>query len=348
MTVYRAARATEDTPDRVGVLVTNLGTPDAPTPSALRRYLREFLSDPRVIEYPRWLWWIILNVFVLTTRPRKSAKLYASIWTPEGSPLLTITRAQSLALRARLEAELGDGVRVEMGMRYGSPSIASGLRALADAGCTRVVVLPLYPQYFAGTTGSTFDAVADELATWRHVPEVHVMSDYHDDAGYVRATAASIREAWKREGAPDRLVFSFHGIPERYSAAGDPYIAQCHESARLIVDELGLTPDQFIVTFQSRFGREEWVKPYTDDTLRGLPGDGAKRVMVVCPGFSADCLETLEEISGLNRGFFMDAGGEAFHYVPALNTRDNHVDALRDIVMTRIAGWTRDAGATRE
>ncbi len=327
----------------IGILLSNLGTPEAPTAAALRPYLKEFLSDPRVIEYPRWLWWLILNGIVLRTRPRKSAKLYASIWTSEGSPLLVITKQQTAAVEAALAKRLDAPFHVAMGMRYGNPSIASGLRELESKGCTRILALPLYPQYFAGTTGSSFDAVAEEFLTWRRIPELRTVHDYHDDDAYIDAVVASIRDAWAEQGEPEKLVFSYHGIPERYSDAGDPYFFQCHETTRRVVARLGLDEGRYEVTFQSRFGREEWVKPYTDMTLQAMAKAGVKRVHVVCPGFSADCLETLEEIAEQNRGFFMDAGGDEYHYIPCLNDRADHVDAIVGLVERHLSGWVDSA-----
>ncbi len=336
----------------VGVLLTNLGTPDAPTAPALRRYLREFLSDPRVIELPRWKWLPILNLFVLTTRPAKSAALYHEVWTDAGSPLLVITRKQAAGLAERLAAVVGSPLHVAIGMRYGNPSIAAGLAELERLGCTRVLVLPLYPQYAAATTGSTFDALAAALVRRRRVPELRTIHSYHDHPAYVGALAASIRETWAAGGEPERLLFSFHGIPQRYFDGGDPYHCHCHKTARLVTEELGIGRDRTIVAFQSLFGREEWIKPYTDVTVRGLAAAGVRSLDVVCPGFAADCLETLEEIDVQNRAFFEAAGGERFRYVPALNDRPEHLDALAAIVLSHLGGWITpraswDEGAAR-
>jgi protoporphyrin/coproporphyrin ferrochelatase len=329
----------------VGVLLANLGTPDAADAPALRRYLREFLLDPRVIEMPRALWWIILHLFVLTRRPRHSAALYRKVWTAEGSPLLAISRRQAAALAAVLGREVGTPLHVALGMRYGNPSVRSALRELAGKGCRRILVLPLYPQYAAVTTGSTFDAVAAELAGWRWVPEIRTIHHYHDDPAYLRALAASLREAWQEGGPPDKLLFSFHGIPQRYFEAGDPYFCECHKLARLTVAELGLPRERWEVSFQSLFGREEWLKPYTDRTIRALAAAGVRRLDVVCPGFSADCLETLEEIDEQNREIFLHAGGERYRYIPALNDRPDHVRALADLVLKNLAGWVEPPAA---
>ncbi len=332
----------------VGVLLTNLGTPDAPTSAALRRYLREFLSDPRVVELPRPLWWLILNLFVLPLRPRRSAALYRKIWTEEGSPLLVIARRQAEGLGRLLAQHHGPPVEVELGMRYGQPSIADGLRRLAGRGCRRILVLPLYPQYSSATIGSTFDAVAAELSRWRWVPELRTVSGYHDDPGYVAVVAASIRERWAADGEPDRLLFSFHGIPRRTFLAGDPYFCHCQKTARLTAEALSLAPDRWQVSFQSRFGREEWLQPYTDETLARLGAAGVGTVDVVCPGFAADCLETLEEIAMLNRDVFLGAGGGRYRYLPALNDRPDHLGALAALAGRHLAGWVRERGAWDE
>jgi len=326
--------------ETTGVLLTNLGTPDAPTTPALRRYLREFLWDPRVIELPRWKWWLILNLFVLTTRPKKSAAAYREVWTDEGSPLLVTGRRQAAKLQAALDAKYAPAsVRVALGMRYGNPSIDRALGELEAAGCRRVLVLPLYPQYSATTTASTFDALSDALRSRRIVPGIRFVADYHDAPGYVGALANSIREAWAEGGEPEMLVFSFHGIPFRYAKAGDPYIRQCSVTAKLVRERLGRDRKACIVTFQSRFGKEPWVEPYTDETMERLGRAGLASLDVVCPGFSADCLETIEEIDQENREVFEKAGGGRFRYIPALNDRDDFVAALAAIVERNLAGW---------
>jgi ferrochelatase len=327
----------------VGVLLANLGTPDAPDTPSLRRYLREFLLDPRVIEMPRALWWLILHLLVLTTRPPKSAALYRKVWLPEGSPLLVIANRQAAALREILEREVGTPLYVAVGMRYGNPSIRSALRELAGHGCRRLLVLPLYPQYAAVTTGSTIDAVGAELMSWRWVPEIRTIHHYHDDPSYIRALAASIREIWEREGPPEKLLFSFHGIPQRYFLAGDPYFCECQKLARLAAEELGLARERWAVSFQSLFGKEEWLKPYTDKTITALAKSGIRSLDVVCPGFSADCLETIEEIDGLNREIFLHAGGERYRYIPALNDRPDHIRFIADLALRNLHGWIEPA-----
>jgi protoporphyrin/coproporphyrin ferrochelatase len=331
-------------PGRIGVLLSNLGTPEAPTAAALRPYLREFLSDSRVIELPRWKWLPILYLFVLTKRPKLSAELYRKVWTAEGSPLMTISRAQADGLQTRLRARFGDEVRVALGMRYGRPSIAAALAELAAEGCRRILVLPLYPQYSAATTGSTCDAVFAELARWRRVPGLRTVESYHDEPGYVRALAAGVRELWRRDGEPELLLMSFHGMPQRYFDSGDPYFCYCQKTARLVADELGLAPERWKVSFQSLFGKEEWLKPYTDKTVAALAAGGVRKLDVICPGFSADCLETLEEIDGLNREIFEHAGGERFRYVPCLNDHDDHLDFLAELATRHLAGWSDGLG----
>ena len=328
----------------MGVLVSNLGTPDAATTPALRRYLREFLLDPRVIEMNRALWWTILHLFILPRRPKVSAALYQKVWTAEGSPLLFITRRQAAALAARLAGEVGTPLHVAVGMRYGNPSIRAALRELAEKGCRRILVLPLYPQYAAVTTGSTFDAVAAELATWRWVPEVRTVHHYHDEPGYIAALASSIRESWEQHGQADKLLFSFHGIPQRYFEAGDPYFCHCQKTARLTAEHLRLPRERWEISFQSLFGREEWIKPYSEQTIKGMARSGVRSLDVVCPGFSADCLETLEEIDGQNREFFLHAGGERYRYIPALNDRSDHIQLLAEVALANLSGWVLPPG----
>jgi ferrochelatase len=329
------------TPRRLGVLLTNLGTPDAATPKALRRYLAQFLWDPRVVELPRPLWWLILNGIILNTRPKKSAAAYQEVWTEQGSPLLTIAQAQQAALQARLQT-LPFPTTVALGMRYGQPSIANALKELQQAAVTHLLVLPLYPHYAAATVGSTFDAVAEALRHWRWLPQLRMNMQYHEHPLYLNALEQSIRQHFQAHGQPQQLLFSFHGIPLRYLLAGDPYHCQCHKTARLVAERLGLTAEQWAVSFQSRFGREPWLKPYTDDYLKSLPAQGIKEVAVICPGFSADCLETIEEIGQENREYFMHAGGQVYHYIPALNAEAAHLDLMVALVKENCAGWERE------
>src|SRR5690554_3022857 len=326
--------------DRIGVLITNLGTPDEPETKALRRYLREFLSDPRVVEVPRLLWWFILNGVILRIRPRRSAAAYKTVWTERGSPLLFHTQDQQQALQQKLAEHYGDDVVVKFAMRYGNPSIANGLQELFDAGARKLVVLPLYPQYCAATSASTFDAISADFKQRRWLPELRFVSHYHDYPPYIAAVAKSIQAYWEQHGQPDKLVLSYHGVPLRYLHEGDPYHCECYKTSRLIAEYLGLHKDQYVTTFQSRFGREQWLQPYTDATLKALPEQGIKNVHVVCPGFSADCLETIEEIGEENREYFMHAGGEHYAYIPALNATPEHIDALAQLVQQQLHGWT--------
>ncbi|MFQ5600266.1 MAG: ferrochelatase [Candidatus Krumholzibacteriia bacterium] len=326
----------------VGLLLTNVGTPDAPTPAAVRRYLREFLWDRRVVDLPRPLWWLVLHLFVLPFRSRRSASAYAKIWAPEGSPLLLVARHQADALEKTLRNVRAETVHVAVGMGYGNPSIRRALEELRDRGCRHVLVLPLYPQYSSPTTGSTFDAVAEVFRSWRWVPELRMVGGYHDHPAYIAALANSVREFWERNGEPERLLVSFHGLPERYHEAGDPYRTQCERTTELLTGALALPAERWTMSFQSRFGREAWLRPYTAQTLRDWGGSGVESADVVCPGFSADCLETLEEIAIQNRRFFLESGGKQFRYIPALNARSDHVDALANLVTPHLKGWTAD------
>jgi len=316
---------------KIGVLIANLGTPDEPTTSAVRRYLAQFLSDPRVVEIPRIVWLLILHGIILRVRPKKSAKLYQSVWTSEGSPLLAISRQQ----QAALQEQLGDNFCVELGMRYGNPSIVSGLRKFQAAGVRKIIVLPLYPQYAGPTTGSSFDAVASELTQWRWVPELHFINNYCDEPLYIDALANSIREHLDTYGKPQKIVFSYHGMPKRFLLAGDPYFCLCQKTTRLVQEKLGLNKDECITSFQSRFGRAEWLKPYTDETLENLPKEGIKNIAIISPAFSADCLETLEELAVENRTAFLTHGGETYHYIAALNDRADHIQALASLIKAR-------------
>lgn len=326
-------------PPRVGILLTNLGTPQAPERKALRAYLREFLSDPRVVEVPRLLWWFILHGVILNIRPGRSAHSYRSVWTERGSPLLFHTQDQANALREQLRSEYGDDVIVEFAMRYGAPAIPAVLQGMLQRGVRKLLVLPLYPQYSGATTGSTFDALAADFTQRRWLPELRFISHYHDHPAYISAVADSIRAHRVQNGAADLLLFSYHGVPQRYLDEGDPYHCECLKTSRLVAAELGLQEQDYKTTFQSRFGREEWLKPYTDATLKELPGAGVKSVQVISPGFAADCLETLEELAVENREYFIAAGGEHYQYIPCLNSSPEHIAALAHIVRDHIAGW---------
>ena len=331
-------RYTHGTAPRTAVLLCNLGTPDEPTAPAVRRYLAQFLADPRVVEIPRLLWLPILHGIILRVRPAKSAAKYASIWTPQGSPLKVWTEKQALMLRGWL-GENGHAVDVRYAMRYGNPSIASQLNALKADGVTRVLILPAYPQYSATTTASVFDDVYAWAAKTRNIPELRFVNRYHDDAGYIEALTQRIRAYWQMHGRPDQLVMSFHGVPERTLHLGDPYHCECHKTARLLAKRLGLTPDQYKLTFQSRFGKAKWLEPYTEPTLKAMGAAGVKRVDVVCPGFTGDCLETLEEIAQEARDAFIASGGKEFNYIPCLNDSTEWITALSAIAQSHMQGW---------
>ncbi len=344
MTRYSAeAHQPSGLPPTTGVLLVNLGTPDAPTTVAVRRYLAEFLNDPRVVEFPRVPWWLVLHGVILRIRPPRVARLYRKIWSQQGSPLLAISRQQETALAAAFKQRAPGSVELALAMRYGRPSIEEALDSLRARGICRLVVLPLYPQYSATTTASVYDEVFRVLQGWRRVPELRLIQTYHDDAGYINALAASVREHWDRNGTPERLLMSFHGIPKRYTDAGDPYLCECQKTARDLAGALQLDDAQWQLAFQSRFGREEWLQPYADYTLKSWAKQGIRKVDIVCPGFSADCLETLEEISVENRDLFLAAGGQDFAYIPALNDREDHIQALAKLLERHMQGWD-DAG----
>ena len=328
-----------EAPESLGLLLLNLGTPEAPSVGAVRRYLAEFLSDPRVVEMVRPLWWMILHGIILRLRPRRSARAYQTVWTEQGSPLLVFSREQAAGLEQRLAETFPGPVKVALGMRYGSPSVASALAKLRAARARRLLVLPLYPQYSATTTASAFDAVTRELRTWRWLPELRFITQYYDDPGYIAALAGRIRAHWEAQGPPDRLLFSFHGLPRAYFERGDPYYCHCLKTARLTAAALELAPERWQVAFQSRVGRQEWLRPYTDEVLKEWGAAGIGRVQLCCPGFAADCLETLEEIAVENRAHFLRAGGREYQYIPALNAEPAHLEALAALVRRHAAGW---------
>lgn len=328
-----------DQPARIGVLITNLGTPQAPERGPVRRYLKEFLSDPRVIELPRVLWWLILNLVILTIRPSRSARAYRSVWTDDGSPLMFHTKAQAEALRETLETWHPGKVDVQFAMRYGSPCIADAIQQMLDNGVRKLLVLPLYPQYSATTTASTFDAIAKDFTERRWLPEFRFVSHYHDNPSYIAALATSVRAHREQHGDADKLIFSYHGIPKKCLDSGDPYHCECLKTTRLVAEMLGLAEDEYLTTFQSRVGAQEWLKPYTDESMKTLPTQGVKSVQVICPGFSSDCLETIEEIDVENRGYFMEAGGERYEYIPCLNSNEAHIECLAKIVTAQASDW---------
>ncbi len=323
---------------RTAILLCNLGTPEAPTPAALRHYLAEFLSDPRVVEIPRPVWWLILHGIILRVRPAKSAAKYASIWTPQGSPLKVWTEKQAQLLQAWFESR-GEPVIVRPAMRYGQPSIPNQLDALKAEGVMRILIMPAYPQYSATTSASVCDAVYHWGRKVRNLPEFRFINHYHDDPGYIQALAARVRHYWQTHGRPDQLVMSFHGVPLRTLHLGDPYYCECHKTARLLAQALELSPDQYRLTFQSRFGKAKWLEPYTEPTLIKMAHDGVQRVDVVCPGFTADCLETLEEIAQEARTAFLEAGGNEFHYIDCLNDQPDWVAAMGQIGLRHLGGW---------
>jgi protoporphyrin/coproporphyrin ferrochelatase len=323
---------------RSAIVLVNLGTPDAPTAGAVRPYLKQFLSDPRVVEIPKAVWWFILNGVILPFRSKQSAQKYAAIWTKEGSPLLTHTVKQAMLLRGAL-GERGHDVEVVAAMRYGNPSLPSVLEKLKADGCQRVLVLPAYPQYSGTTTASIYDAVFSHYKTVRNIPELRLVRNYHDDPGYIEALRQSVQKHWERHGRPDKLVMSFHGVPKRTLLLGDPYHCECHKTARLLAAALGLAQEQYLVTFQSRFGKAEWLQPYTAPTMQKLAKEGVKRVDVICPGFTSDCLETLEEIDMEVRTDFLTAGGSDYHYIPCLNEAPAWIAAMATLAERHMQGW---------
>jgi protoporphyrin/coproporphyrin ferrochelatase len=336
---------------KTAILYVNLGTPDAPTAPALRRYLAEFLSDPRVVEIPRLVWLPILYGPILTFRPKKSALKYASIWTADGSPLKIWTQKQAALLKGYLGQQTPAGqskVDVRYAMRYGNPSVASQLDALKAEGATRILILPAYPQYSATTTASVFDAVYDWASKTRTVPELRFVNHYHDHPAYIAALAESVKKHWSQSGRAEQLVMSFHGVPERTLHLGDPYHCECHKTARLLAQELGLSPQQYKVTFQSRFGKAKWLQPYTEPSVVAMAKQGVKSVDVICPGFVADCLETLEEINQEVRHAFIAAGGQRFEYIACLNDSPGWITALRQIAQNHLQGWEAIAPSNAE
>lgn len=334
-----------DRPAATGILLVNLGTPDAPTPSAVRRYLAQFLSDPRVVEFPRLLWLMILHGVILRIRPRKVAHNYASIWTKEGSPLLVESQRIANALQTQCNAQFPGPVHVELAMCYGNPSIPAVLEKLRNKNVERLMIIPMYPQYSATTTAAVYDAISKQLLHWRWLPELRMLMQYHDHPLYIQAIANQIRNGIETHGKPDKLLLSFHGIPQRYLHAGDPYHCQCHKTARLVAQQLNLQPDEWQLVFQSRFGREPWLQPYADHTLIALAKQGTETVHIIAPGFAADCLETLEELAIQNRELFYSHGGKHYHYLPALNASDAHIELLMQLIDENGGGWPQLDGS---
>ena len=318
----------ENSNGRTGVLLVNLGTPERPVCPGLRDYLSEFLMDPRVIELPALFRAILVRGIIVNIRSHKSAATYRQIWTENGSPLMLNTQG----LCKKTQEVLGNDFDVAMGMRYGKPSVANALKELHDKGIRKLVVIPLYPQYSGSTNGSTFDALGKALSKHRWVPDIKFVSDYYRNPAYSKAIADSITEHWQTHGRKQKLLMSFHGIPKKYIEKGDPYQQQCLDSGKSIAKQLNLKDDEWMVVFQSRLGAQEWLRPYCDETLKLLPSQGVESVDMICPGFSADCLETLEEIEGENKEYFLEAGGKAYSYIPCLNESDAHAQLMADIV----------------
>ena len=327
--------------DKTGVLITNLGTPDAPNAKSLKIYLNQFLSDPRVIEIPKIIWQIILKLIILQIRPRKSAANYKKIWTDKGSPLLDISLRQLEGVK-QIISEKYPNVEFALGMRYGNPSIEKALNDLKKKQVRRLLVLPLYPQYCAATTASTFDEVTNTLQKWRWIPELRFINQYFEEEKYIETLASSIEDFWGKNGKPQKIIFSYHGIPKRYLTNGDPYHCFCLNTTRLVKEKMKLSDDQIMTTFQSRFGREEWLQPYTSETLKELPGKGIKDIHIISPGFSADCLETLEELEEENREYFIDSGGEKYKYIPCLNDNKEHLDFISHLIIKNTHGWNKE------
>ncbi len=322
---------------KVGILLANLGTPDAPTAPALKRYLGQFLMDRRIVEIPRAIWcW---NLIILNVRPKKSAEKYASVWTPEGSPLMVYAQAQKAKLEASLQQQIASPFAVELGMSYGNPSMASAIAKLKAQHCDRILVFPLYPQYAASSTAASLDAVWRTLLRTRNVPAIRTIRHYHDHPAYIRALAQSVRAHWAENGKPSKLIMSFHGVPKFHLMKGDPYHCECMKTGRLLAEALGLDKDEYQVAFQSRFGKQEWLKPYLAETLETLGKQKTARVDVICPGFSSDCLETLEEIAMEGKQIFLSNGGGEYHYIPALNDQALWVQAMTEIAIENLHGW---------
>ncbi|MFA6972549.1 MAG: ferrochelatase [Gallionella sp.] len=346
MTYQTEPAYTHGTPEKTGILLVNLGTPEAPTAQAVRPYLKQFLGDPRVVEIPKAVWWLILNGIILNVRPKKSAEKYASVWLNEGSPLRVYTEKQAKLLSGFLGERSRSSLVVEFAMTYGNPSIPDALHRLKQQNCQRILIVPMYPQYAASATASVFDQVFGELLQMRNMPAIRTIKNFHDNAGYINALAANINGYWAVHGRPEKLVMSFHGVPQYTLEKGDPYHCECHKTGRLLAEALGLAPEQYAVSFQSRFGKAEWIKPYTTATLIELGKQKTRRVDVVCPGFVADCLETLEEIAMEGREDFQHAGGGEYHYIPCLNDRNDWMHALTDLVLDNLQGWLSVPDAT--
>ncbi len=333
---------------KIGILLANLGTPEAPTAKALRPYLKQFLMDRRVVEIPRLIWWWILNCIILMIRPRKSAEKYAQVWTKAGSPLMVHAQNQTMMLRGYLDQKIKSPFVVELGMSYGNPSMKSAIQNLKAQHCDKILVFPLYPQYAASSTAASLDAVWHTLLKMRNVPAIRTIRQYHDHPAYIKALAASVTDYWAINGKPEKLIMSFHGVPKVHLTKGDPYHCACHKTARLLAEALGLNEEQYQVAFQSRFGKQEWLKPYLAETLTSLGKAKTKRIDVICPGFSSDCLETLEEIALEGKGIFQSNGGGEYNYIPALNANEAWIHAMTDIALENLSGWVSTEWASGE
>ncbi|WP_029146712.1 ferrochelatase [Methylophilus sp. 5] len=343
MTYYQPEPAyTHGSQPKVGILLANLGTPDAPTAKALRPYLKQFLMDRRVVEIPRLIWCWILYCIILVIRPKKSAEKYASIWRKDGSPLMVYAQQQKTLFQTQLSSKINSPFAAELGMTYGNPSMQSAIESLKAQGCDRILVFPLYPQYAASSTAAALDAVWRVLLKMRNVPAIRTIKHYHDHPLYIQALASHIKTYWQQHGQPEKLVMSFHGVPKFHLLKGDPYHCECHKTARLLAEVLGLNKDQYQVAFQSRFGRQEWLQPYLANMLDVLGKQQLKRIDVICPGFSSDCLETLEEIAMEGKHLFQSVGGGDYHYIPALNSEAVWIEAMRDIALEHLQGWVSD------
>ena len=326
---------------RIGIILTNLGTPNAPTKKALKRYLNQFLMDRRVVDINRLLWLPILKLIILNVRPKKSAKLYQKIWTKDGSPLMVFMKNIKNKI-AKKYSKYDDHFQFEIAMRYGDPSFKKALNTFKENYITKILVIPLYPQAGSPTTSSSLDEIFNELKVWPWVPSLRFTSGYHDHRKYISALSSSITKHFEKNGKPEKVLFSFHGMPQRYLEEGDPYFCFCHKTARLVAEEIQLSKDEYELCFQSRFGREPWLKPYTDDVLEDCAKKGIKNLAVISPGFSVDCLETLEEIEIQYKEFFMELGGEKFSYIPCLNDSNDHIDLIEELIKSETKGWFND------
>ena len=324
---------------KIGILLVNLGTPDAPTTSAVRKYLAEFLADPRIVEIPRVIWWIILNLIILNIRPKKSRDLYKKIWSEDGSPLLVISKKIIYKLRLSKNISSNKNLSIDLAMRYGNPSIKKALENFKENNINKLAIIPMFPQYSAATTASIFDKISSEIKMWRNLPDIRFLSTYHDNSSYIEACANRIRNFWGKGKRSKKLVFSFHGLPQVNLHKGDPYHCYCQKTARMIANELKLDKEDYIVTFQSRFGKQIWLQPYTDEVLTNLAKDGIDSVDIFCPGFLCDCLETLEEINMQSRENYISCGGRTFNYIPALNDSDENIRSMEKLILGEISGW---------